>query len=54
MEFHSDYIRIFVPRRKKDVYNEGNFVFIRASRCPVGVLQSYLDLSGIDFSSPLP
>jgi len=56
-EFHSDYIRIFVPRSKTDVYREGNFVFISASGskyCPVGVLQRNLDLSGIDLSSPLP
>ena len=46
-----------MPRSKTDVYREGNFVFISASRskyCPVGVLQRYLDLSGIDLSSPLP
>jgi len=57
IEFHSDYIRIFVPRSKTDVYREGIFVFISASRskyCPVGVLQRYLDLSSIDLCSSLP
>jgi len=57
IEFHSDYIRIFVPRSKTDVYREGNFVYISASgskHCPVGVLQRYLDLSGINLNSPLP
>ena len=57
IEFHSKYTRIFVLRSKTDVYREGNFVFISASGskyCPVGVLQRYLDLSGIDLSSPLP
>ena len=57
IEFHSDYIRIFVPRRKTVIKFEGNFVFISASGskyCPVGVLQRYLDLSGIDLNSPLP
>ena len=57
IEFHSDYIRIFVPRSKTDVYREGNFVLISTSGskyCPVGVLQRYLDLSGIDLNSPLP
>ena len=57
IEFLSDYIRIFVPRSKTDVYREGNFVFISAfgsKSCPVGVLQCYLDLSRIDLSSPLP
>ena len=57
IEFHSDYIRLFVPRSKTDVYREGNFVYISASGskyCPVDVLQRYLDLSGIDLNSPLP
>ena len=57
IEFHSDIIRIIVPRSKTDVYREGNFVFISASRskyCSVGVLQRYLDLSGIDLCSSLP
>ena len=55
-EFHRDYIRIFVPRSKTDVYREGDYVFINAFRskyCPVGVLQRYLDLSGIDSCSSL-
>ena len=41
IEFHSDYIRIFVPSSKTNVYREGNFVFIGASGSryyPVGVL----------------
>ena len=49
-------IGIFVPRSKTDVYREGNYVFISAFRskyCPVGVLQRYLDLSGIDLCSSL-
>ena len=33
IEFHCDYIRIFVPRSKTDVHRKGNFVFISASRC---------------------
>ena len=50
------HIGIFVPRSKTDVYREGNYVFISAFRskyCPVGVLQRYLDLSGIDLCSSL-
>ena len=41
IEFHNDYIRIFVPSSKTNVYREGNFVFIGASGsryCPVGGL----------------
>ena len=57
IEFYSNYIGIFVPRSKTDVYREGNYVFISASRskyCPVSVLQRYLDLSGIDLCRSLP
>ena len=57
IEFHRDYIRIFVPRSKTNAYSEGNYAFVSASRskyCPVGVLQRYLDLSGIDLCSSLP
>ena len=55
--FHSDYMRIFVPRSKTDVYREGNYVFISAfmsKYCPVRILQRYLDLSGIDLCSDRP
>ena len=57
VEFHSDCIRIFVPRSETNVYRGGYYVFISASRskyCPVGVLQRFLDLSGIDLRSSLP
>ena len=57
VEFHSDCIRIFVPRSETNVYRGGYYVFISASRskyCPVGVLQRYLDPSGIDLCSSLP
>ena len=56
IEFHRDYIRIFVPRGETDVYRKENYVFISAfmsKYCPVGVLQRYLDLSGIDLRSSL-
>ena len=41
IKFHSQYIKIFVPRSKTDVYREGNYVYISASEsqyCPVSVL----------------
>ena len=44
IEFHSQYIKIFVPRSKTDVYREGNYVYISASgsqNCPVGVLRKH-------------
>ena len=57
--------QIFIPKRLDSMFGralvlgwrEWNFVLISASGskyCPVGVLQRYLDLSGIDLNSPLP
>ena len=57
IEFHSQYIKIFVPRSKTDVYREGNYVFISASGtpyCPVGVSRKYMNLAGIHDKSNLP
>ena len=59
IEFHNDYIRIFLPRSKTDTYREGNYVYISASSskyCPVesDVLRRYLNLSWIDNNSTLP
>ena len=48
IEFHSHYIRIFVPRSKTDVYREGNYVYISASGtpyCPVSVWNSIMFIS---------
>ena len=57
IEFHSQYIKIFVPRGKTDVYREGNYVYISASEsqyCPVSVLRQYMNLAGIQDNSNLP
>lgn len=57
IEFHSEYIRIFVPRSKTDVYREGNYVYIKSlgtPYCPTGVLRRYMNLAGIDANSNLP
>ena len=57
IEFHSEYIRIFLPRSKTDVYREGNYVYIRSlgtPYCPIGVLRRYMNLAGIDANSNLP
>ena len=57
IEFHNDYIRMFLPRSKTDIYREGNYVYISASSskyCPVRVLRRYLNLPGINNSSTLP
>ena len=41
IEFHDDYIRIFLPRNKTDKYREGNYVYSASSSkyCHVGVLR---------------
>ena len=57
IEFHNDYIRIFLPRSKTDIYRERNYVYISASSskyCPVSVLRRYLNLCGINNKSTLP
>ena len=57
IEFFSQYIKIFVPRSKTDVYREGNYIYITASGtryCPVGVLRKYRNLAGIHDQSNLP
>ena len=57
IEFHGQYIKIFVPRSKTDVYREGNYVYISASGtsyCPVSVLRRYMNLGGIHDKSDLP
>ena len=56
-KFHSQYIKIFVPRSKTDVYRECNYVYISTSGTryrPVGVLRKYMDLAGIHVRSNLP
>ena len=57
IEFYSQYIKIFVPRSKTDVYREGNYVYISASGtpyCPVSVLRRYMHLAGVHDKSNLP
>ena len=57
IEFHDDYIKVFLPRSKTDIYREGNCIYISASSskyCPVGIFRRYLNLSGTDSNSTLP
>ena len=37
LEFSSEYLKIFVPRAKNDVYREGNYVYIK--RLAVSIVQ---------------
>ena len=57
IEFYSEYIKIFVPRSKTDVYREGNYVYISSSGTryfPVSVLRKYMKFAGMDANSNLP
>lgn len=45
LEFHSDFVRIFVPHANNDIYREGNYVYIKRLNdqfCPVALLQRYI------------
>ena len=46
IHYEKDYIRIFVPTAKNDVYREGNYVYIKKlgnKYCPVDVLRRYIE-----------
>ena len=54
LEFFPDYLRVFVPRAKNDIYREGNYVYIKrlnSQYCPVALLERYIFMGNIDLSS---
>ena len=54
LEFFPDYLRIFVPKAKNDVYREGNYVYIQRLNnqyCPVTTLERYIKLGEIETTS---
>ena len=52
LEFFPDYLRIFVPKDKNDIYREGNYVYIQRLNnlyCPVTTtLERYIKLGEIE------
>jgi len=43
--FHEEFVVVFVPKSKTDVYREGNYVYIsklESNYCPVEVLRRYI------------
>ena len=53
LEFFPDYLRVFVPGAKNDIYREGNYVYIKrlnSEYCPVALLERYISMSNIDLS----
>ena len=54
LEFFPDYLRIFVPKAKNDVYREGNHLYIQRLNnqfCPVTILERYIKLGEIETTS---
>ena len=57
IHYEKDYIRIFVPTAKNDVYREGNYVYIKKlcnKYCPVNVLQRYIKDANASSEPSLP
>ena len=57
IEFHTDFVRIFVPQATNDVYREGNYVYVKrlnSQFCPVALLERYILQAVIDLNSSLP
>lgn len=57
IEFEQDYVRIFIPGSKTDIYREGNYVYIKKSNtnyCPVKILQRYFETSNAQVEPNLP
>lgn len=55
--FHEEFVKVFVPKSKTDVYREGNSVYIskfESNYCPVAVLRRYIQAADIDLSNQLP
>ena len=54
LEFFPDYLRIFVPKAKNDVYRDENYVYIQRLYklfCLVSILERYIKLGEIDTTS---
>ena len=57
LTFHDDFVKIFVPKSKTDVYREGNCVYIaklESNYCPVSILRRYIEAAKLNLSSQLP
>lgn len=57
LEFKEDYLKIFVPKSKTDIYRDGMYVYVKrleSKYCPVALLERYLNVLDIDKDSDLP
>ena len=57
IHLHDEYMEIILPKSKKDVYREGNVIYIARSKtkyCPVRLLLRYMGAANIDCENDLP
>jgi len=55
--FHKDFIKIFIPKSKTDIYREGNYVYISRTQtkyCPVLIIEKYMKVANVEVTSDLP
>jgi len=54
--FHEEFLKVYVPKSKTDVYRDGNYVNIsklESNYCHVAVLRRYIQVADIELSSQL-
>ena len=57
LTFNEEFVKVFVPKSKTDVYREGNYVYVsrtQSNYCPASMLEKYIDVAGLDLSTSLP
>ena len=57
LTFCNDFVKMFVPGSKTDVYREDNYVYfakLEGKYCPVAILRRYIEAANLDLSSHLP
>ena len=53
LKFWPEYMRVFVPRARSDIYREGNYVYVKRlgnNYCPVALLERYMLMRDINLS----
>ena len=53
LKFWPEFMRVFVPRARSDIYREGNYVYVKRlsnNYCPVALLERYMLMGDINLS----
>ena len=53
LKFWPEFMRVFVPRARSDIYREGNYVYVKRlgnNYCPVALLERYMLMRDINLS----